>query len=45
MIWSNLLAGLPSWVLDSAVLLAQMNLFLQRDDSAGQPMGGHIDSS
>jgi hypothetical protein len=42
---SNLLAGLLSWVLESVVFLARVNLFLQRDDSAGQPVGGHTDSS
>jgi hypothetical protein len=31
--------------LESAVLLARVNLLFQRDDSAGQPMGGHTDSS
>jgi hypothetical protein len=33
--------GLPSRVLESAILPAQMNLFYQRLDSAGPPMGGH----
>jgi hypothetical protein len=45
MLQSNLLAGLLSRVLDSAVLPAQVTLFLQRDDSVGQPVGGHADSS
>jgi hypothetical protein len=45
MLRSNLLAGLPSRVLDSAVLPAWVNLFLQRDDSAGYPVCGHTDSS
>jgi hypothetical protein len=31
--------------MDSAVLSARVNLFLQRDDLVGQPVGGHIDSS
>jgi hypothetical protein len=31
--------------LESAVLPAWVNLLFQRDDSAGQPMGGHTDSS
>jgi hypothetical protein len=34
MLWSNLLTGLPSWVLDSTVLPAWVYLFLQRDDGA-----------
>jgi hypothetical protein len=45
MLLSNLLAGIPSWVLDSAILLARVNLFLQGDHSVGQSMGGHADSS
>jgi hypothetical protein len=32
-----------SWILDSAIFPTWVNLFLQRDDSAGQPMGGYID--
>jgi hypothetical protein len=27
--------------MESAILLARMNVFFQRLDSAGQPMGGH----
>jgi hypothetical protein len=45
MLWSNLLAGLPGWVLDSTVLPSWVNLFLQRNDSVSQTVGGHIDSS
>jgi hypothetical protein len=45
MLWSNLLASLLSRVLESNVLSARVNLFLQRDDSVGQPVGGHTDSS
>jgi hypothetical protein len=45
MLQSNIFAGLLSWVLESAVLPARVNLFLQRDNSAGQPVGGHVDSS
>jgi hypothetical protein len=45
MLRSNLLAGFLSWVFNSVVLLAWVNLFLQRDDSAGQPVGSHADSS
>jgi hypothetical protein len=43
-LWSNLLTGFPSWVLESAVFPARVDLFLNRKDSAGQPMGGHADS-
>jgi hypothetical protein len=32
-----------SWILDSAIFPTWVNLFLQRDDSTGQPMGGYID--
>jgi hypothetical protein len=45
MLRSNLLAGLPSGVFDSVVKPARVNLFLQRDDSTGQPVGRHVDSS
>jgi hypothetical protein len=45
MLWSNPLTGLPSWVLDSAILLAQVNLFLQGDGSVGQPISGHANFS
>jgi hypothetical protein len=45
MLQSNLLTGLLSRVLESAILPARVNLFLQRDDSVGQPVGGHADSS
>jgi hypothetical protein len=45
MLGSYLLAGLLSWVLESVVLPAQVNLFLRRDDSVGQLVGGHADSS
>jgi hypothetical protein len=38
---SDVLLGLLSRILESAVLLAQVDLFLQRLDSAGQPTGGH----
>jgi hypothetical protein len=40
-LWSYIFLGLPSWVLDSAVLPAWMDLFLQQLDTMGQPMGGH----
>jgi hypothetical protein len=42
--WSYIFSSLPSRVLESTVLPAWMNLFLQRLDSMGQPMGGHADS-
>jgi hypothetical protein len=45
MLWSNLHVGFPSGVFDSVVLPARVNLLLQRDDFAGQPVGGHKDSS
>jgi hypothetical protein len=41
---SNFLASLPSQVLESTILTAWMDLFLQREDSVGQPMGHHADS-
>jgi hypothetical protein len=37
-------ADLAGGVLDLAVFLARMNLLLQRNDSAGQPVGNHADS-
>jgi hypothetical protein len=45
MLLSNLLVGFLSGVFDSAVLPARVNLLLQRDDSTGQPVGDHTDSS
>jgi hypothetical protein len=42
---SNLLTGFSSQVLESSIFPTWVNLFLQREDSEGQPMGGHIDSS
>jgi hypothetical protein len=45
MFQSNLVAGFLSQVLESIVLPAQVNLLFHRDDSTGQPMGGHADSS
>jgi hypothetical protein len=44
-LWRNLFVGFLSWVLESTVFPARVNLFLQRDDSMGQPMSGHADSS
>jgi hypothetical protein len=41
---SNLLTGFLSQVLEPAVFLTRVDLFLQRKDFAGQPMGGHTDS-
>jgi hypothetical protein len=40
-LWSYFSLGFPSWVFESAILPTQMNLFFQRLDSAGQPMGSH----
>jgi hypothetical protein len=45
MLWSNLLGGLPSWVSNSDVLPTRANFFLQRNNSTGQPVGGHAGSS
>jgi hypothetical protein len=44
-LWSNLHIGFLSGVFDSAIHPARMNLLLQRDDSAGQLVSGHTDSS
>jgi hypothetical protein len=40
----DLLVGFPSRILNSDVFPSRLNLFLQRDDSAGQPIGGHTNS-
>jgi hypothetical protein len=45
MLWSDLVASLPSWVLEPALLPAWVNLLFQREDPAGQPVGSHADSS
>jgi hypothetical protein len=42
-IWGNLLNGFSSWILSSAIFPLWMNLFLQGNDSVGQPMGGDTD--
>jgi hypothetical protein len=44
-IQSNPLDGFSSRILGSAILPPWVDFFLQRDDSAGQPMGGYADSS
>jgi hypothetical protein len=44
MLWSNLLSSLSSWILASAIFPTRVDLFFQRDDSTGQPMGGYADS-
>jgi hypothetical protein len=44
MIRSNLLSGFLSQVLGSAILPPRVDLFLQRNDSVDQPMGGYTDS-
>jgi hypothetical protein len=41
----NLLTGFLSQVLESAVFPTWVDLFLQRKDSTGKPMGSHGDSS
>jgi hypothetical protein len=41
---SYIFSGLPSLVLGSVVLPAQMDMFLQCLDLAGQPMDRHADS-
>jgi hypothetical protein len=45
MLQSDLVAGLPILVLEPAILPAEVNLLFQREDSMGQPLGGHADSS
>jgi hypothetical protein len=45
MLQSDLVASLPSRILDPAVLPARVNLLLQKADSVSQPVGGHADSS
>jgi hypothetical protein len=44
MLQSDLLISFLSRILDSAILPTRVNLFLQGDNSAGQPVGGYIDS-
>jgi hypothetical protein len=39
-LWSNLVTGILSWVLESAMFPTWVDLFLQRKDSTGLPMGG-----
>jgi hypothetical protein len=39
--WSHFFLGLSSRVLEPAILPARMNLFFQRLDSVGQPIGRH----
>jgi hypothetical protein len=41
---SNLLISFPSQILDSAICPTRVDLFLQKDDSAGQPLGGCANS-
>jgi hypothetical protein len=41
---SNLLTSFLSRVLVSAVFSTWVDMFLQRKDFAGQPLGGHADS-
>jgi hypothetical protein len=41
---SNLLSSLSNQILASVVFPIQVDMFLQRDHSAGQPMGGYTDS-
>jgi hypothetical protein len=40
----DLRIGLLSWILNSAIFPTRVNLFLQRDNSVGQLMGGHANS-
>jgi hypothetical protein len=42
---SNPLNGFPSRIMGTAILPPWVDLFLQRDDSAGQPMGGYAEPS
>jgi hypothetical protein len=44
MLQSNLHIGFPSGVFDSTILPARVYLLLQRDDTMGQPVGGHANS-
>jgi hypothetical protein len=34
-LWRNLVTGFSSWVLETTVFPARVNMFLQRDDSVG----------
>jgi hypothetical protein len=43
-LWSNILTSFSSWVFMSAVFPTRLDLFLQRKDSTGQPMGSHANS-
>jgi hypothetical protein len=43
-LWGDLLISFLSRILISTVFLAHVQLFLQRNDSAGQPVDGHTDS-
>jgi hypothetical protein len=45
MLQSNLHIGFSSRVFDSTVLPACVNLLVQRNDSVGQPVSNHTDSS
>jgi hypothetical protein len=45
MLQSDLVTCLPCRIFDPAILPAWVNLLLLREDSAGQPVGGHTDSS
>jgi hypothetical protein len=42
--WSDFLSSFSSRVLASAIFPTRVDLFLQGDDSAGQPMGSYADS-
>jgi hypothetical protein len=41
---SDLFISLLRWVLESTIFPTQVDLFHQRKDSGGHPMGGHTDS-
>jgi hypothetical protein len=43
-IWVDLFSGFLSRILEPIVLPPQVNLFLQRNDTVGLPIGSHIDS-
>jgi hypothetical protein len=45
MLQSNPVTSFPSRVLESVVLPTRVNMLFQRDNSAGQPVGSHADSS
>jgi hypothetical protein len=43
-IWVDLFNGFPSQILETAILPPRVNMFLQRNDVVGKPMGSNTDS-